>query len=388
MDAHPYLSARDAALRLGVNIKTLYAYVSRGLVRSAAGDDPHKRIYRSEDVEALVEKKRLGRRASKIAESALNWGIPSLETEISTISNGRLLYRGRDATELARTATLEETAQLLWKCGDTNPFEAPSEFTDRPLRNSISNPIARSIALLNLVLPDARPIWGRSSPGIVVEAAQLTRLLVAGLLGRKPSNVPVHLQLARAWRLRGQAADLIRMALVLIADHELNASAFTVRVIASTGASLPACVTGGLAALSGPLHGGATLQVNAFLDRLPPARGMASFIQAMLTRGEKIPGFGHRLYPDGDPRAVALLAEMPKNDRREHLMRTVERVCALRPTIDFALLEMTRSLRLPPSAAISIFAAGRTAGWIAHALEQNEHGHLIRPRARYKSPSV
>lgn len=384
-----FITARESAARLGVSIKTLYAYVSRGLVHSAAGDDPHKRRYRTADIEALLARKQLGRRPARIAESALHWGVPALESEISTIAAGRLLYRGQDATEFARHATLEEAATLLWDCGGVNPFTTPAQFGKAPLRNGISrtvsSPLTRASAQLNAMAASTRPIWGRPASGIWNEAAQLTRLVAAGLLGTNPSDHPLHRQIARAWKVNQKGADLIRTALVLIADHELNASTFTVRVIASTGASLVACVTGGLAALSGPLHGGAILQAEAFLARLPESRKTAAFVQAILDRGESLPGFGHRLYPSGDPRAHALLELLPANRRRRQLIETVEKVSGLRPTIDYALLELAHALRLPSSAAQIIFAAGRTTGWIAHALEQNAHGHLIRPRARSAS---
>jgi citrate synthase len=392
MEPRSYLSAKEAATRLSINVRTLYAYVSRGVVRSVPGDDPHRRLYRAEDVEALVARKKLGKRPLKIAESALNWGFPALESEISTISDGRLLYRGRDATEIAESSTLEGAAQLLWGCASANPFDMPQKLPIRPLWKSISRALAgapsisRCTSLLNAILPDMRPIWGRQSSAIFPEAAQLLRLVAAGLLGKQPCGEPVHVQFANAWKLNARAADLTRTAMVLAADHELNASTFTVRVIASTGASLAACITGGLASLSGPRHGGAILQVEAFLARMPSVSSSAPLFRAMLARGEVLPGFGHRLYPHGDPRAKALLALLPADKKLEKTVRAVEQVCGLHPTIDFALLALTRSLGLTAEAAISIFAAGRTAaGWIAHALEQNEQGQLIRPRARYRS---
>jgi citrate synthase len=379
------ITASDAAARLGVSVKTLYAYVSRGLVHSAASGDPHKRRYRSADIEALLARKRLGKRPSKIAESALHWGIPALESDISTISDGRLLYRGQNAIEFGRRATLEETARLLWNCGDMAPFATPSEFGTAPPRIPISSPIAQCSMILNASGANARPIWGRPGSSMWPEAAQLTRLVAAGLLGTSPSNDPLHLQLARAWKLNHKAAELIRTALVLIADHELNTSTFTVRVIASTGASLASCITGGLAALSGPLHGGAIFQVDAFLARLPAPRKTAAFIRAMLDRGEMLPGFGHRLYPSGDPRAEALLKLLPSNRPRSDLLEAIEKISGLRPNVDYAFFALTRALRLPVRAAQILFATGRTTGWIAHALEQNAQGHLIRPRARSAS---
>src|SRR5207245_5047973 len=118
------------------------------------------------------------------------------------------------------------------------------------------------------------------------------------------------------WRLDWPAAELLRLALVLIADHELNASTFAVRVVASTGASLVACVIGGLAALGGPRHGGTTEQVEALLDEIERVGDAAAVAEQRLSRGERLPGFGHPLYPDGDPRALAMRAGLPFDPRR------------------------------------------------------------------------
>lgn len=215
-----YLSSSEAAARLGVSTQTVYAYVSRGFIRSASSEDPHKHRYNIEGIEALVARKRVGRRPMKIAESALHWGVPALESGISTIAEGRLLYRGRDATEFARHASLEEAARLLWNCGNADPFATTSQFPKTRNRNPISKgtPLARCSAVLNAMI-ESRPIWGREAAGLWDEAAQLTRLAAAGLLGTDPSNDSLHLQLAREWNLNHKATELVRVALVLIADH-------------------------------------------------------------------------------------------------------------------------------------------------------------------------
>jgi citrate synthase len=189
--------------------------------------------------------------------------------------------------------------------------------------------------------------------------------------------------MAHAWRANAAAADLIRRALVLCADHELNASAFAVRVVASTGAALPACLLAGVAALSGPLHGGMTEQVGALLAEPGMQADPRATLAARLDRGERLPGFGHRLYPDGDPRAAALLTALDPGPWWHGMFAAAEELTGQRPNIDTALVALERTLRLPDGAALAIFAAGRTAGWIAHALEQRQDGRLIRPRASY-----
>jgi citrate synthase len=176
----------------------------------------------------------------------------------------------------------------------------------------------------------------------------------------------------------------VRTALVLLADHELNASTFTVRVVASTGASLASALSAGLGALSGPLHGGQTSLVEAMFEEAERADSAQALVERRLWRGDSLPGFGHPLYPDGDPRAAALLAVLPPDPLRTGLLAALERL-GKRPNVDFATVSLRRALGLPAGAALTLFAVGRTAGWIAHALEQRADGKLIRPRARYEA---
>lgn len=220
------------------------------------------------------------------------------------------------------------------------------------------------------------------------EAARLLRRVAEAAAGARLQGRPIHAVFARAWGLNPVGADLVRRALVLSADHELNASAFAVRVVASTGASLTACVLGGLAALSGPNHGGATDRVRALLAERGIARDPGPVLAARLARGERLPGFGHpRLYSGGDPRAVDLLASLDAAlgaDRRlSRLIDAAEELTGLRPNLDLPMVALELRLRLPTGAAGGVFAAGRATGWIAHALEQRSDGRLIRPRAHY-----
>jgi citrate synthase len=182
-------------------------------------------------------------------------------------------------------------------------------------------------------------------------------------------------------------------ALVLLADHELNASSFTARVAASAGADLYACVSAGLATLSGPRHGGIGARVEALLAEVGRPERARLVIQDRAQRGDEIPGFGHPLYPDGDPRAPPLLESAAALAPRSLALRTLfALVQAMReagrplPTVDVALAAIGSALGLSRGAAVAIFAVGRTAGWIAHAFEQREAGYLLRPRARYVGP--
>jgi citrate synthase len=223
------------------------------------------------------------------------------------------------------------------------------------------------------------------------------RLLAAAMISAAPSNEPLHRQLASAWQVRNrQQAGLLRAALVACADHELNASTFTVRCITSTGTHLFGAVAGGLAALAGPRHGGETVRIAALLEEASRAPDLDRYLANRLTRDEPgaqgplLSGFGHPLYPDGDPRARLLLgmladcapARSPLGDVLR-LARTVRDTTGAEPTVDFALAAIERVLGLPAGAAFTLFAVGRVVGWIAHAMEQTRDGRLIRPRARY-----
>ncbi len=175
----------------------------------------------------------------------------------------------------------------------------------------------------------------------------------------------------------------MRRALVLCADHELNPSTFAVRVVAATGASLAACVLAGLAALTGPSHGAFTDRVRAVVTEPGALRDPHQTFAARLARGEQLPGFGHRLYPGGDPRAADLLAALGPHEQWDKLIAAGEELTGQRAMIDVAMVALEHRLGLPLGAAMSLFAAGRVAGWIAHALEQRKDQPLIRPRARY-----
>lgn len=385
-----YLTSDEAALLLGVSRQTLYAYVSRGLLTAhQTGDDPRRSLYLGEAVERLAEERRRGRRPKEVARSALDWGVPALESAITLIDRGRLFYRGEDAVALAASAGIEEIAALLWGC------RADQAFTERPpamgaayaalLPFHAETPPAESLPALLLAAAgdDETAMWRRGRGDFFESCGGLVRQLFAVAVRSAGSSAPLHRQLAEAWGLDDQGADLLRMALVLCADHELNASSFTARCIASTGASLRASVLGGLAALSGGLHGAATMRVETFWRGLG-AGGHADALKQRLAWGEDIPGLGHPLYPEGDVRAKALLQRiLPDFPESAALMRAIQELTGRQPSIDFALVVLRRHLNLPEGSAFAIFALGRSVGWIAHALEQAERGQLIRPRAVY-----
>ncbi|MBZ9939461.1 citrate synthase family protein [Mesorhizobium sp. BR1-1-16] len=374
IDPSRLLTAEEASSLLGVRPASLYAYVSRGRIRALPHpDDPRARLYARADVEALIARKERQARPGSAAASALDWGLPVLASGLSSITDGRLAYRGQDAMVLAETATLETIAELLWATG-------PVAFRGRASRATpeSGSPIDRAVLALAAELPEAMP--GESGARLAERAARLVRIIGSAAAGRWLADAPLHEALAATWQAPA-ASEAIRKALVLVADHELNASTFAVRVAASTGASLTHALIAGLVTLAGPTHGGATDRVAAFLDEVQRAGNPEAAVGARLQRGESLPGFGHRLYPAGDPRAMALLDETGIGPADAALIEAVEAATAQRPTIDVALVLLERRFRLPPRSALALFATGRSVGWIAHALEQAATGQLIRPRA-------
>lgn len=385
-----YLSSSEAATLLGVSRQTLYAYVSRGLLHAHPGGQARDRCYLAAEVERLAASRSRGRKPREVVRAALDWGLPVLESALTLIEDGRLYYRGSDAVALSASASVEEVAALLWACTVDDAFgpQPPA----RPARLEAVQAEWAAGRAEQTLLPlfalacaeDIGAQWHLPLPRRLASCGLLVRRLAACLLGTAPSAAPLHLQCASAWGLDAAGAQLVRQALVLCADHELNASGFTARCIASTGANLQAAVIGGLAALSGPLHGGTTARVEALLDALDEQDDAAASLRQRLARGEELPGFGHHLYPQGDVRASALLAPLlPAHPRWQQAIEVVRELTGHPPSVDFALAAVRRHLHLPPGSAFGLFALGRSLGWIAHALEQGRGGSLIRPRAAY-----
>jgi citrate synthase len=365
-----------------VRPQTLYAYVSRGRlqVRPDPGD-PRRSLYRAADIAALTERKSRSRKVSDVAAGAIHWGEPVLASAITTVQGGRLYYRGRDAIGLADTETLEAVARLL-----RGGHGAALKRTDRPPPPQALEMRQRAyLALAERAAVDA-PARGRAPLALAVEAATLLDVLTDAVAGDVGVGA-IHNRLALAWGQGpgGQGADVIRRILVLVADHELNASAFAARVAASTGASLSASALAGLATLSGPRHGGATVAVRAFAQDAE-RDGPRVAIERRLHDDRGLPGFGHPLYPEGDPRAAALLERFSPPPGLAALQEAVWAVTAQAPNVDFALMAACDALRLPADAPFALFSVARCAGWIAHAIEQGQSDALIRPRARYVGP--
>ncbi len=386
-----YLTAREAAGELSVSPATLYAYVSRGLIRSEPVGDSRAKRYRADDVRGL--KNRRAPPGGKSGEAEL----PVLDSSICTLTEEGPIYCGVLAVALAATASLEQVATLLWDVHGSDPFGPGNLPVMSPAMQAIlaatrnEAPIARAVAVLALA-SDADPrAFNRSKEGRAEIGARIMRLVTAAILNTEPSAKPLHNQVAEAWAPGDKPAeDLIRRALVLLADHELNPSTWTLRCAASTGLNLYDAVIAGLVALKGPKHGGAGPLAAHMVAQLADA-DVAAFVRERVALGERIPGLGHSVYKQGDPRAVDLLAALAKAGADKRLAveapALFTEATGLYPNIDFALAVLMRTLKLSIGHEMALFAIARTSGWIAHGIEQLKSEVLIRPRARYVGPA-
>jgi citrate synthase len=307
------------------------------------------------------------------------------------IDDHHLYYRGQDACRLAIERSFEQVAALLWT-GDMG--EAEQLFVESARhRLQIPNeliglPAAQLLQILLAAVSTQDFAAYNLSASAVAQTGSRILYLMTDILAQDTSTAqPIAPTLAQAW-----AADavILNAALILCADHELNASSFTARVTASVESNPYQVVIAGLAALQGFKHGGYTEKTCALLREVNKPSDARRVLGERLRRGESIPGFGHRLYPQGDPRALTLLSllnqqflDSPMLTLLNAIIQEAHALTGHAPTIDLALAAVEVMLMLPRGSAFSLFALGRAAGWIAHAIEQYASSAMIRPRARY-----
>ncbi|MEV0514840.1 citrate synthase [Nonomuraea sp. NPDC050405] len=424
-----WIDAATAAERLGVKPATLYAYVSRGLLTRRHGDD-RRSLFEAGEIERLA---RRGRPRGQPPELVVESGVTALGLD-------RPYYRGRDALGLARTAGFEAVAEWLWS-GDPSvlsvvppdgsspdgvPVQAVWQCEPEALRATVQaqrglpadlSPLDR-LQVITTVLGASDSLRHQLDP---VSVAATGRRLIAGLVDALPpaanppaSDPPASGPLTagppgggpgegrvaeRLWaRLCPRPATpallaALDAALVLLADHELAASTLAARVAASARADPYAVVLTGLGVLGGPLHGGASYGAERLLAEVTEPERAARVIADRVRRGERIPGFGHSVYKNGDARGDLLLTLVqeaaPGHDRlaaAQAVLGEVRRRRLPERNVDFALAALTAVAGMVPGAGEAIFAVARTAGWLAHAMEEYEKGSLLRLRASYTGP--
>jgi len=436
--AHPrdsgaqMLTASEAAAQLRVKLGTLYAYVSRGWLKSYRRKVGRQALYRRTDIEALrgVIAPERGVRARSLPDAA-SWvtvaqpptdgsptGVIVAESAVSSIIDGHLAYRGYPIEELVERASFEEVCLLLWSGERPRPEEVDH------LRAGIASarippPV---VAALAAVGTDAPPLLRLAvmMPSLAAaehrlparsridQARMIITVLPLGLASVAPHAGETPAWLTPGGGLPGMAARLCERSLagdfaaadrealdrvlVACAEHELNASTFAARVVASTGADLYASVLAALCSLSGPIHGGACDRIESMFADLDAGARIDQALDVFSAKHSLPPGFGHTIYPAGDPRAALLkhVAKVTAKRKGRKLFETALKVEEavwkrerLRPNLDFYLTVCVRMIGFARGMPAAIFAMGRAAGWIAHSLEQSADNRLIRPRMRY-----
>jgi citrate synthase len=394
-----WLTAGQVAQRLGVKPATVYAYVSRGMLHRQIGDDGRTSRFDPAEVDELA---RRGRPRRDVRRTGIVDVV--LSTTLTEISDGELRYRGHDAVALVASSSFEDVAELLWtgRLTERARWEAPHG--DLALARAVTAPLgttvtpADRIRVATAAVASSRPLRvDLRSESVTHHARTLLATLVDGLpdTGSKRSDTARRLA-ARLWpKLARVGSNPARVraldaALVLLADHELASSTLAARVAASTRSDPYDVVLAGLGAVSGPLHGGAGTAAHRMLVHARSTGSPERAVGEALTTHGSLPGFGHPLYPDGDPRARCLLDLLdPLLGTRD--TRVVDETLAAAavtspqpPNVDFALAALAFSAGMAADAIEAIFALARIAGWIAHALEEYAETPLrFRTRAIY-----
>lgn len=351
-------------------------------------------------------------------------GITATTSAISSIIGTTLTYRGIDINELAAHSTFEEVVYLLW-FGELPNREQLDAFNQDLANNRELSPqvieairqyprdanpmvsLRTAVSMLAFYDPLAEEMSTEANHQKAVRLTAKFPTIVAAIQRLRNGQNPVapdpnlneaanFLYMLRDERPSELAAHIMDVVLVLHADHELNASTFAARVAASTLSDMDSAVVAALCTLKGPLHGGANQAVMRTLEEIGSPEAVPDYVRAALERKERIMGFGHRVYKEGDPRALWLkrmsqqLAEETGNPRWYQMSALMEEEVkadkGLLPNVDFYSASVYTYLGMPHDLFTAIFAISRVSGWIAHILEQYADNRLIRPRAEYVGP--
>lgn len=438
-----WIDTAEAARRLGVRPATLYAYVSRGVLRRRRAEDGRRSLFDPAEVDELARRGR-PRRPPNRSELVI-------ESAITALGDDRPYYRGRDAVRLAAeygpaADGFERVATWLWTGESGASGDAPAGPADLVPAQWLADPAALAaghaaqaglpggvlpldrLQVIVAALAAADPLrFHLDRPGVIA----LGRGLIAGMVDSlppaasraappagsraaptgAPTGAPTAAPTGAPPAAAGIAARLweklcpepppeglpvaLGSALILLADHELAASTLAARVAASVRADPYAVVAAGLGVLSGPLHGGASFGVEKLIAEVDEPARAPRVVGERLRRGERIPGFGHTVYGAGDRRGTFVFdlvaAAVPGHERlaaAHAVLAETRRRRLPEPNIDFAVGTLSAVAGMITGAGEAIFAVARTAGWLAHALEEYERGTPIRPRAQYTGPPV
>jgi citrate synthase len=397
---------------LGIKPATLYTYVSRGLLHPLRHAHRKANRYLLEELQSLKVRSSVRQGSGPVAAAAMRWGQPVIETSITEIDEDGPRYRGFLATDLVRhPARFENTAELLWSGLQTDspqtwPVETMKVDVARALEAVLQQGFVRPrmmrvFSIVATVLGD-----GTLEQELRMGSTErLSRQMLfafagaCGLLG--PRGVYLQPQVEQSLALHVMEAmgvtkapaleHAINTALILSADHELSPSTFSARIAASTGATLHACIVAALAAHQGAALAGGADAAEDLIESLHSNADLKSRLAEAELKGQRLPGFGLPIYPNGDPRAALMikLAQQtaPGSAQADLALRFVEGVnerLGLHPNIEMGLVVLCNAWHMPARSACALWGIGRTAGWIAHTLEQRLAGFTIRPRGLYQ----
>jgi citrate synthase len=390
--AEPELTRDEAVARLGVKPATLYAYVSRGLIRRRRGRDGRSRF-------SLADVERL-RQRGRATVSATSMAVRSVLTSVETAT---LRYRGRDVTELCASGTFEDTAVWLWTGQVAHEQLWHSDHAGLATGHAVQHalpvgtlPMDRLRVTVPAIAPTDPLRYDTSADAVQMSGRRLISALVDSLpaVGRPPAHDGTIA--ARLWpRLTAEPPNegllgLLDDALILLVDHELSLSTLSARLTASLLADPYSVVSVGLSALGGPFHAVASLAAEDLLAEVSLPQRAAWTIGERLRRGDRLPGFGHRVHTGGDPRAAVLLRALSELYGQRQELRVVQEILSVTaarglpaPNVDFALAALAHATRMVRGSSEAIFALARSAGWIGHALEVYTGGPESSPSFLY-----
>lgn len=402
-----YVSARDVMRLLDIRRQTLYAYVSRGWISSVAQPGTKERLYSRDDVERVLSRSRARSGHGPVAAAAMNWGEPIITSQITQLTPEGPLYRLRPALTLAAEgAAYENVAELLWTgAWSSAPIRWPAPGAPRfaaelsGIRLRSNDQLFELFAHLTIKLGMARDESRADEESSLVSARLLIQAMTGcfGFIAHGRAFAPmkagesVEDALIRVLGLDDDADNRRALGafLVLFADHELSPGALAARVAAASGGTLHNCIAAAVSAASGALHARLYTSVEAFLASAKSTAGLVRAVEDRQKAGEAVPGFGrHSVYLDGDPRAQLLLNIARQRSRPSARLRTliefIEQTQGMNlyPRHELAVIALTEAMKLPKHSAGPLFVLARTAGWVAHVLEQRSSKMELRPRAR------
>jgi citrate synthase len=405
------MTREEVLARLRIKPATLYSYVSRGLIGTAPHDDGRRSLYVRADVERVGSRKRGRISKAASAESTMRWGEPVLASAITHITSQGPLYCNRSTVEMAKAGSSFESVSQLLMTGVWQDAVAAWSVLDTPqgvlpLFDAYAGTIEGSdIANLLGMVPLALGMQGRGaaeiSDGSAVQAARLTMQTMAGCLGflsnarafamrERGESLAAFLLRAAGGNCTPDAVLAVNSALIVLADNELAPATFSARVAASTNADLYNCIAAAIGSHVGFSTGTATEKVESLLPRNISNAATGPRLQMVREVGASLFGFNHPLYPEGDARAHLILEQVrllkhATSDTIATLdfLALAEEKLSMRPGVAIALVVLARALGLPDGTATATWIISRTAGWVAHVLEQRAQAFLLRPRAKY-----